>query len=196
MHLKNKVALVTGAASERSIGWGIAQKLASEGASLILNDLPAHRVDLAARVDQLQELGVRAAMAPADITRPENVEEMIDLGMQVFGRLDVVCSNAGMIRWESFLDITPRTLRALVDINVKGNMLVCKAAAKQMIDQGAGGTYRGYFIGANLFPFPDNTGLWRNETCHACVYWCACAGAGPPQYKRSTMLAPGGFRPR
>ena len=139
MHLKNKVALVTGAASERSIGWGIAQKLASEGASLILNDLPAHRVDLAARVNQLQEMGARAVMAPADITSPENVAQMMDIGMQAFGRLDVVCSNAGMIRWESFLDITPKNLRALVDINVKGNMLVCKAAAKQMIDQREGG---------------------------------------------------------
>ena len=139
MHLKNKVALVTGAASERSIGWGIAKKLASEGASLILNDLPERREELAARVDQLKELGGRAVMAPADVTRPENVDKMMQEGIRAFGRLDVVCSNAGMIRWESFLDITPKILRDLVDVNVKGNMLVCKAAADQMIKQEEGG---------------------------------------------------------
>ena len=139
MHLKNKVVLVTGAASKRSIGWGIAKKLATEGASLILNDVPARRDELAARIDQLKGQGTPAVMAPADVTRPENVDQMMQVGMQAFGRLDVVCSNAGMIRWESFLEITPEVLRALVDINVKGNMLVCKAAAGQMIKKNEGG---------------------------------------------------------
>jgi len=139
MHLENKVALVTGSASERSIGWGIACKLASEGASLVINDIPSRRDELAARVDQLKALGSGVVMAPADLTRPDQVDQMIKTGVQAFGRLDIVCSNAGMIRWESFLDIKPATLRALVDINVKGNMLVCKAAANQMIEQGNGG---------------------------------------------------------
>ena len=139
MHLKNKVALVTGAASDRSIGWGIALKLASKGASLILNDIPTRVEELSARVTQLKELGAKAVAAPADLTRPEQVDQMMSIGVDAFGRLDIVCSNAGMIRWESFLDIQPTTLRALVDINVKGNMLVCKAAAKQMIEQGEGG---------------------------------------------------------
>lgn len=139
MHLKNRVALVTGAAGERSIGWGIAKKLASEGASLILNDLPGRRDELSARVDQLKARGSRAVMAPADLTHPEHVDRMMREGLQAFGRLDVVCSNAGMIRWESFLEITPATLRALVDVNVKGTMLVCQAAARQMIEQEEGG---------------------------------------------------------
>lgn len=139
MHLKDKVALVTGAASERSIGWGIARKLAAGGASLILNDLPARHEELAARVNELKQLGSEAVMAPADITRPENIDAMMQVGLTAFGRLDIVSSNAGIIRWESFLDITPKTLRLLVDVNVKGNMQVCKAAAQQMIKQGEGG---------------------------------------------------------
>ena len=139
MQLKHKVALVTGAASDRSIGWGIAEKLASEGASVILNDLPARRDELAARADQLKGMGAGAVVAPADITQPDHVDQMINVGIDAFGRLDVVCSNAGIIRWEPFLEITPRTLRKLVDVNVKGNMQVCKAAASQMIKQKEGG---------------------------------------------------------
>lgn len=139
MRLKNKVALVTGAASERSIGWGIARELASEGAAIVINDIPARRNELEERVGQLNAMGANSVMAPSDLTQPAQVEQMIDACIRSFGRLDIVCSNAGMIRWESFLDIKPATLRALVDINVKGNMLVCKAAAEQMIKQGEGG---------------------------------------------------------
>ena len=139
MHLKNKVALVTGAANERSIGWGIARTLASEGASIILNDLPSQKDALYARAGQLKAMGASVEVAPADITRPGEVEEMMEIGIGALGRLDVVCSNAGIIRWEPFLDIQPRTLQALVNVNVKGNMLVCKAAADRMIKQGEGG---------------------------------------------------------
>lgn len=139
MRLKNKVALVTGAASDRSIGWGIATELANEGADLILNDLPSRQTELAERVSDLQNMGHRAVMAPADITRPEEVLRMMNTGIEEMGRLDIACSNAGMIRWESFLDITPDILKAQVNVNVKGNMLVCKAAAQQMIKQGDGG---------------------------------------------------------
>ena len=139
MNLTNKVALVTGAADERSIGWGIAKKLASEGASLILNDLPSRTDELTARANQLVERGFRAVIAPADITRPENVDHMMRIGLDAFGRLDIACSNAGIIRWESFLDIKPQTLRTLVNVNIKGNLLICKAAANQMIKQGEGG---------------------------------------------------------
>jgi NAD(P)-dependent dehydrogenase (short-subunit alcohol dehydrogenase family) len=54
-------------------------------------------------------------------------------------RLDIVASNAGVIRWEHFMEITPANLRAVVNVNLKGNVYVCQAAARQMIAQGEGG---------------------------------------------------------
>ncbi len=139
MQLLNKVALITGAASDRSIGWGIAETLAKEGADVILNDLPSRRDELSARIDTLQGMGRRAVMAPADITTAAGVQEMMNTGIKALGRLDIACSNAGIIRWQPFLEITPDVLQKQVDINVKGNLLVCKAAAEQMIQQGGGG---------------------------------------------------------
>ncbi|MEM8489173.1 MAG: SDR family oxidoreductase [Bacteroidota bacterium] len=139
MKLNQKVALITGAAGKRSIGWGIVEAMAQEGASVILNDLPARSQDLDRRVNSLKKNGYQAVAAPADLTRPDEVQKMIDVGLSAFGRLDILCSNAGMIRWQSFLDITPDILQAQVNINVKGNMFVCKAAAEQMIAQGNGG---------------------------------------------------------
>ena len=139
MKLKDKVALVTGTADDRSIGWGIARKLATEGALVILNDLPGRAEELDARVATLKEQGFIALSAPADITKSEEVQEMFHTGLKEFGRLDILCSNAGMIRWEPFLEITPKVLRDQVDLNVKGNMVVCHAAARQMIDHEMGG---------------------------------------------------------
>ena len=129
MKLKGKVALITGAAGDRSIGWGIAQTLASEGANVVVNDLPGREDALNARVSTLSAQGYQAATAPADLTNPADVDNMVKQCVHHFGRLDILCSNAGMIRWESFLEITPAVLQAQVNVNVKGNLYACKAAA-------------------------------------------------------------------
>ena len=139
MQLKNKVALVIGAAGDRSIGWGIAQALAAAGATVALNDLPSRQDELALRVQTLQDRQQSALTAAADITQPDAVKNMIADVVASTGRLDILCSNAGMIRWQHFLEITPDVLRKQVDLNVKGSMYVCRAAAKQMISQGDGG---------------------------------------------------------
>lgn len=139
MDLQNKVALVTGGSNNRSIGWGIAAALAGAGADVALNDLAVHQADLAARVADIERMGRRALAVPADVSRAEQVRGMIDTAIAQLGRLDIVVSNAGVIRWEHFLEITPENLRAIVDVNLKGNLYVCQAAARQMIEQSQGG---------------------------------------------------------
>ena len=138
MRLKGKTALVTGAADERSIGWGIALALAQEGANVIVNDI-CQAEKLAQRVEQLKSLGVGGLALQADVTDSTAVDNMIQQSIETFGQLDIVASNAGIIRWESFLDITPKNLRAIVNVNIKGNANVCRSAAQQMIQQGHGG---------------------------------------------------------
>jgi NAD(P)-dependent dehydrogenase (short-subunit alcohol dehydrogenase family) len=138
MRLKGKTALVTGAAHERSIGWGIAQALAEEGADVAVNDV-AMPDRLAERVTDLQALGVRGLAVQADVTQARQVDAMIAQAAATFGHLDIVVSNAGIIRWEPFFEITPKNLNAIVGVNLKGNANVCRAAAKQMIAQGSGG---------------------------------------------------------
>jgi NAD(P)-dependent dehydrogenase (short-subunit alcohol dehydrogenase family) len=138
MRLQGKVALVTGAASDRSIGWGIARAMAAEGADVAVNDIgPLDALDQ--RVEDLKGMGRRAIAVPADVTQPEQVAAMFAKTVATLGRVDIVASNAGIIRWEHFLDITPANLRAIVNVNIKGNVFVCQAAARQMIVQGDGG---------------------------------------------------------
>ncbi len=138
MRLKGKTALVTGAADDRSIGWGIALALAQEGANVIVNDV-AHLEKLSERVDDLTKLGVAGLAIQADVTDPSAVDNMVEQSVDTFGQIDIVASNAGIIRWESFLEITPQNLRAIVNVNIKGNVNVCRSVAKQMIRQANGG---------------------------------------------------------
>ena len=138
MRLKGKVALVTGAANERSIGWGIAAALADEGADVVVNDV-AQADALQARAAELRAKGVRALALLADVSDRAQVDAMVAQTLAELGRLDIVASNAGIVRWERFLDIQPATLRKIVDVNIHGNVNVCQAAARQMIAQGDGG---------------------------------------------------------
>lgn len=138
MRLQGKVALVTGAADARSIGWGIAQALADEGADVVVNDV-ARLDELNRRANELRAKGRRALPVVADVTNPAQVDAMVAQTVSELGRLDIVASNAGIIFWERFLDITPAKLRGIVNVNIKGNVNVCQAAARQMIAQGEGG---------------------------------------------------------
>jgi NAD(P)-dependent dehydrogenase (short-subunit alcohol dehydrogenase family) len=138
MRLRGKVALVTGAAHSRSIGWGIAKALADEGADVAMNDI-ANLDELEKRADELRALGRRALAVPADVTKPDQVNAMIGRIASELGHLDIVASNAGVIRWEPFLEIKPENLRLIVNVNIMGNVHICQAAARQMIKQGQGG---------------------------------------------------------
>lgn len=137
MRLQGKTALVTGAAHERSIGWGIARALAEEGANVAVNDVTMLD-NLEARVDELRAIGVRGLGVPADVTQADQVDALIARVVESFGRLDIVVSNAGIIRWEHFLDITPKNLQAIAAVNLLGTTNVCRAAARQMIAQSGG----------------------------------------------------------
>lgn len=138
MRLSGKVALVTGAADERSIGWGIVKALADEGVDVIVNDITLPD-QLEKRVAELQALGRRGLAIQADVTKADEVEAMMERAIAEMGRLDIVCSNAGIIRWEPFLEVTARELQAVVNVNIMGNVHMCQSSARQMIKQGQGG---------------------------------------------------------
>lgn len=136
--LAGRVALVTGAASERSIGWGIARALAEAGADVVVNDV-ASAAALEARAAALRTLGRRALAVVADVADEAAVEAMVEQTAADLGRLDIVASNAGIVRWEPFLEVTPTNLRALLDVNILGHALLCRAAARRMVERGTGG---------------------------------------------------------
>ncbi|MES2681975.1 MAG: SDR family oxidoreductase [Pseudomonadota bacterium] len=111
----NRVAVVTGAG--RGIGYACAERLAGEGARLVLGDLDAAQLDEA--VARLRAAhGVEVVGVAGDLSLQTVAEQTIQAATQHFGRLDILVNNAGGGILRPFLEHTPETLRATIDRNL------------------------------------------------------------------------------
>ena len=88
--LKGKTALVTGSTS--GIGLGIAKALARQGANIVLNGFGDHATPQA----EIQALGVKTAYHGADMSKPAEIEDLMNFSAQEFGRVDILVNNAGI----------------------------------------------------------------------------------------------------
>jgi NAD(P)-dependent dehydrogenase (short-subunit alcohol dehydrogenase family) len=136
--LEGRVAVVTGAARDRSIGGGIARVLARHGADVVVNDL-AVTDEGERRVREIEELGRRAELIPADVTDPAAVEALMTQTVERMGRLDIVVANAGLCDWENVADLSAGLWERLVGVNLHGCFATCRAAAAVMRARGEGG---------------------------------------------------------
>ncbi|KAJ6551140.1 acetoin reductase family protein [Mycena capillaripes] len=136
---RKRVALVTGAA--RGIGKAIALRLASDGFSVAVNDVPNNAATLSQVVQEIKDLDVEALACIADVSIEDEVRNMIDQVIAHFptGRLDVMVANAGIVKWNSLVDTTAADWDTVMTVNACGTFLCYKYAAIQMIRQGCGG---------------------------------------------------------
>src|SRR5436190_8972828 len=134
MHLKDKVAVVTGAAS--GIGKEIARTFAEAGAKVAIADLNAAAAHAAA--DELNSPGQRAIAVAMDVTRESDVDFGMAAVVSAFGRIDVLVSNAG-IQIVAPLDEFPfAEWKRLLAIHLDGAFLTTRAALRQMYKQRGG----------------------------------------------------------
>lgn len=123
--LHGKAAIVTG--SGRGIGRAIAEKIASAGASVLVNDL-----DEAAcheTVESIRSSGARVEAAPGDLTAGEVPRLIVDACLQAFGRIDIVVNNAGYT-WDNVIQkTTDEQFQAMLDIHLIAPFRVLRAAA-------------------------------------------------------------------
>jgi meso-butanediol dehydrogenase/(S,S)-butanediol dehydrogenase/diacetyl reductase len=136
--LAGRVAIVTGAGRDRSIGGGIARVLARHGADVVVNDLAAG-AEGERRVQEIEAIGRRAALIAADVTDPDAMEDLMAQTVARMGRLDIVVANAGLCDWETVADMSAELWDRLVGVNLHGVFNTCRAAAAQMRAQGEGG---------------------------------------------------------
>ncbi|KAH9917303.1 short chain oxidoreductase [Fomitopsis serialis] len=133
-----RTAIVTGAAE--GIGRSIALRLAEDGLNVAVNDLPVKREKLEAIVAEIKALPDGQAIAvPGDVSCPEDVERLVKSAVEAFGGLDVMVANAGTITSGPFVDFALEEWDRVIAVNLRGEMLCYKYAAKQMIKQGRGG---------------------------------------------------------
>lgn len=127
--LQNKVALVTGAS--KGIGASIAKNLAKEGASVVVN-YASTKTGADKVVSDILASGGKAIAVQADISKIDQVQNLIDATIKQFGRLDVVVNNAGVFDMRPLEAIDEDHYRRLFDTNVLGTVLVTKAAAPHL----------------------------------------------------------------
>ena len=136
MRLKNRVAVVTGAAS--GIGKEIARTFVREGAKVVIADLNQAGADAAAA-----ELGGperRAIGVAMDVTREEQVDAGMAQAIKTFGRLDVLVSNAGIQIVAPLDQFEFGQWKQMLAIHLDGAFLTTRAALRQMYEQGNGGS--------------------------------------------------------
>ncbi|MCS3470865.1 3-oxoacyl-[acyl-carrier protein] reductase [Pseudomonas sp. JUb42] len=127
--LEGKVAIVTG--SSKGIGAGIAERLAANGAKVIINY--SRSVEDANRVvERIVDAGGEAIAFKADISRPADIGPLIDSAVQAFGRLDILVNNAGVYKPDSLDELSADSFDEHFNLNVRGLLLTTQAAARVM----------------------------------------------------------------
>jgi NAD(P)-dependent dehydrogenase (short-subunit alcohol dehydrogenase family) len=129
---EGKVALVTGAAS--GIGRATALRLAEEGADLFCSDVQAEEVELSAK--SAAELGAKAEARTCDVSDPGDVADCVDACVERFGRLDVLCNIAGILRFDHFEDLEVDDWNRILAVNLTGTYLMCRAALPHLLEAG------------------------------------------------------------
>lgn len=137
MKLQERVAIVTGAS--QGIGRGIALSLAQAGANVVVN---CHRnVQLAQQVkDEISNVGRRAIVAKADVSKSSDVMRMVQLALETFGRIDVLVNNAGIEISGAIENVSEEEWDRVIEVNLKGVFLCSQAVGKTMIQRKAGGS--------------------------------------------------------
>ncbi len=131
--LAGKVALVTGAS--KGIGASIAEQLAAEGASVVVN-YSSSKSGADAVVQRITEKGGRAIAVQANVSKPQEITRLVAETKAAYGRLDILVNNAGIYEFAPLESITAQHFHKHFDLNVLGLLLTTQEAVKLMGDEG------------------------------------------------------------
>jgi len=136
MKLAEHVAIVTG--GDTGIGKAIATRFAHEGARVVIDyhgdAAPANEL-----VSDIENFGGRAYAVEADVTKPDDVENLVKEAIRHFGTLDILVNNAGFEEKHPFLETPQAVWEKVIAVGLTGPWLCSQAAARQMVRQRHGG---------------------------------------------------------
>ena len=149
-NLSSKTALVTGAGGERGIGRAVATRLAREGADVIVSDLVENPypgdstewVGLPSVVREIEAAGGNAEAILADVSKSDQVENLVGRGIDRFGHVDILVNAAGSLPGKDrvlVVDMEEEAWDKEMSVNARGVFLMCRAVARHMIERGKGG---------------------------------------------------------
>ena len=133
--MKNKIAIVTGAG--QGLGEAIALRLAQEGANVVVSDV---NYDNAVKVANKISSGYKqkSLSVKTDVTNAEEVRQMVQDTVKEFGRIDIIVSNAGILKAHEITEFPEDVWRKVIDVNLTGYFLCAKEVSKIMKKQKSG----------------------------------------------------------
>ena len=135
MTLTGKVAIVTG--SGRGLGLAYAQELARQGASVVVNDVD--ETAAAEAVDAIVGAGGTATAVVAPVGPTETAKALVDTAFDTYGRLDIVVTNAGVLRDTVLWKMSDDDFDTVIGVHLRGTFTVVREAAIRLREQGEGG---------------------------------------------------------
>jgi NAD(P)-dependent dehydrogenase (short-subunit alcohol dehydrogenase family) len=145
-NLDGKVALVTGAGGKNGIGRGIANRLAAEGASLIVADLTNNATPewggLDAVAQEINDAGGTAVALTGSVSDSDDVASMIEAALKEYGKIDILVNNAGAPAGPDrvpVVELEEDVWDLVIGVNLKGTFLMSQAVSRHMIQRGGGG---------------------------------------------------------
>ncbi len=127
--LRNRTAFITGAS--RGIGRAIAEKFAQNGANLILNATKLENLNSIEEI--IKNFNIDYLLVEGDISKESDVKRMVDEAFKKFSNIDILVNNAGITKDNLIFRIKEEDWDKVLDINLKGAFLMCKAIARKMI---------------------------------------------------------------
>lgn len=148
--LDGKVAIVTGAS--KGIGASIAEELGKEGASVVVN-YASSKEGADKVVKRITDAGGKAVAVGADVSKPEDIQKLIEGTKQAFGgKMDVLVNNAGVYAFAPLEAITPEQFHWMFNLNVLGLLLTTQAAVPLFPETGGSIINIGSLVGKNASP--------------------------------------------
>ncbi len=133
--LTARSAIVTGAG--QGLGEAIARRLAAEGCDVVLGDINFENAQKVAE-DIVKTTGRKAVGFKVDVTNDEQVAEMVQTAVREFGKLDIMVSNAGILKAEETTAFSTADWRKVIEVNLVGYFICAREAAKVMVGQKSG----------------------------------------------------------
>ncbi|MGA0315639.1 MAG: SDR family NAD(P)-dependent oxidoreductase, partial [Alphaproteobacteria bacterium] len=134
MRLKDRVAVITGAAS--GIGQGIATLFSDNGAKIVAAD--KNVLGLSETIDQIVKKGQEAVSIEMDVIKPDDATRMIEFAKAAYGKVDILVNVAGTGQRHSFLEATPEEFDRVMKVNLYGTFYCTQAAGREMVKNNYG----------------------------------------------------------
>jgi glucose 1-dehydrogenase len=178
LKLKNRIALITGAA--RGIGLASAERFIAEGATVYVADVLDTEGMAAAKA-------IGATYLHCDIAKLADVQSVVATILKAYGAIDILMNNAGIAMGGDFLEVSEADFDKVIDINMKGSFFMLQACAKAMVAQVAAGRKPGAII--NMSSVNDTLAIPTIVT-----YCMSKGGVSQMTAATSIALAPHGIR--